>query len=139
MSSINMRVFKTALLLVALLSNRGECLPLTNETSTVDQTTPFPDSTSVADHYDQRQEGGENYRVHVGGVVVVIAPVEALLLASAAAAGDRPNLSLSNLAKPTPSKPETEQKPLPSPKTATRAGTRLTNLLAPFLQRIRQD
>ncbi|XP_051153264.1 uncharacterized protein LOC127276694 [Leptopilina boulardi] len=53
--------------------------------------------------YDQRQNGTENYRIQVDGLVFVIAPVEALLLAGGAAAaagsddsdllGGKPNIT----------------------------------------------
>lgn len=37
--------------------------------------------------YDQRQNGSENYRIQVDGLVFVLAPVDALLLAGGAAEG----------------------------------------------------
>lgn len=43
--------------------------------------------------YDQRQNGTENYRIQVDGLVVVVAPVEALLLAGGAAGSEGSNLS----------------------------------------------
>lgn len=40
---------------------------------------PTPDCTH--DHYDQRQNGSENYRLNIDGVVVAVAPAESLLSA----------------------------------------------------------
>ncbi|XP_031833918.1 uncharacterized protein LOC116427564 [Nomia melanderi] len=136
MLSINMRVFKTVLLLVVFISSRVECLPVANETTIVDPTTVLPSSSDV-DHYDQRQNGTENFRVHVDGVVFVFAPVEALLLANAV--GNKPNLPIPDPSKPTPDKPEIGQKPSAAPKSANRIGSRLTNLLAPFLPALRRE
>ncbi|XP_076283747.1 uncharacterized protein LOC143210616 [Lasioglossum baleicum] len=142
MLPINTRIFKMVVLLLlpmVMNLNRIECKPLTNETSLEDLTTALPSSSSPqVDHYDQRQNGTENYRVHLDGIVFVLAPVEALFLANAAAAGNKPNLPIPDPAKPTLGKPEVEQKPSPLPKSATRAGTRLSSLLAPFLHRLRQ-
>ncbi|XP_076656801.1 uncharacterized protein LOC143361350 [Halictus rubicundus] len=122
MLSINMRIFKMVLLLMVMILNRIECKPLTNETSIEeDLTTALPSSSSsLVDHYDQRQNGSENYRVHLDGIVIVFAPVEALFLANAAAAGNKPNLPIPDPTKPSLDKPEIGQKPSPSPKLATR-------------------
>ncbi|CAB3228668.1 unnamed protein product [Arctia plantaginis] len=40
---------------------------------------PTPDCTQ--NHYDQRQNGSENYRLNIDGVVVAVAPAESLLSA----------------------------------------------------------
>lgn len=113
MLSINMRIFKTVLLIASFASVR--CLPVTESTvgttetkvevtslvpqeKTAASTTngPLPTRADITDYYDQRQNGSENYRIHVDGVVLVFAPVEALLLAGAASTTE-PNLSISNL------------------------------------------
>ncbi|EZA48484.1 hypothetical protein X777_12978 [Ooceraea biroi] len=94
-----MRIFQTVLLL-AFFGASVRCLPLADETTTesakieasaatpqetaaiaASPTTARPDAST--DYYDQRQNGTENYRIHVDGVVLVFAPVEALLLAGA--------------------------------------------------------
>lgn len=121
MLSINMRVFKTVLLIAFFGASFVRCLPVadkpteskvesetkskiesetkTEVTSLVPQeivTTAVPSTYSdTTDYYDQRQNGTENYRIHVDGVVLVFAPVEALLLAGAAA-NSEPNLSISS-------------------------------------------
>nr|XP_003707338.1 PREDICTED: uncharacterized protein LOC100877904 [Megachile rotundata] len=138
MLSINMRIFKAVLLLFVFCSNRVQCLPIANETSIVEPstTTQFPYDSTI-DHYDQRQNGTENYRIHVDGVVLVVAPVETLLLAGAAA-DNKPNLPIDS-SKPTSSKPEVDPKPSPVPKSAHRAGLRFANLLIPLLRRIRHE
>jgi len=121
MLSINMRVFKTVLLIAFFGASFVRCLPVadkpteskvesetkskiesetkTEVTSLVPQeiavTTAVPSTYSdTTDYYDQRQNGTENYRIHVDGVVLVFAPVEALLLAGAA--NSEPNLSISS-------------------------------------------
>lgn len=122
MLSINMRIFKTVLLLAALGSNRvAQCLPIANETSIVESSSPTtpPSYNSTVDYYDQRQNGSENYRIHVDGVVFVVAPVETLLLAGVA--GDnKPNLPIIDSSKPQSSKPEVDSKPSPAPKSTHR-------------------
>ncbi|CAL7949574.1 unnamed protein product [Xylocopa violacea] len=148
MLSINMRIFKTVLLLAAFCSNRvAQCLPLENESSTVESSSPTtqpPYGSSAIDHYDQRQNGSENFRIHVDGVVFLVAPAETLLLAGIA--GDnKPNLPATETLKPPSDKPEVDPKPSPSPspspspKSANRASLRLANLLGPLLRRIRQE
>ncbi|CAK9808563.1 hypothetical protein ANTPLA_LOCUS5823 [Anthophora plagiata] len=143
MLSINMRIFKTVLLLVAFYSNSVvQCLPVENETSIVESssltTTQPPPYSSTDDHYDQRQNGTENYRIHVDGVIFVVAPVETLLLAGAAAE-NKPNLPIIDSLKPPSSKPEVDPKPSLAPKSAHRPGLRLANLLVPLLRRIRHE
>ncbi|XP_011878249.1 PREDICTED: uncharacterized protein LOC105567747 [Vollenhovia emeryi] len=111
MLSINMRVFKTVLL-IAFFGAGVRCSPIadkptestvefetkTEVTSVVPQeaqavtlapTSTYPDAT---DFYDQRQNGSDNYRIHVDGFVMVFAPVEALLLAAAAGTPTTENL-----------------------------------------------
>lgn len=95
MLSINMRIFKTVLL-ITVLGRNVRCLPIADGTeskievataSTQDAAAIVAAPTTVrsdtTDFYDQRQNGTENYRIHVDGVVLVFAPVEALLLAGA--------------------------------------------------------
>lgn len=116
MLSINMRVFKTVLLIV-FFGASVRCLPVADkpneskieadtgsktEVSSVvpqeiDVTTAAPTSTysEITDYYDQRQNGTENYRIHVDGLVFVFAPADALLLAAAAGTSE-PNAPTSN-------------------------------------------
>lgn len=102
MLSINMRIFKTVLL-IAYLGASVRCLPVDGESTTESKTevpsavvpsttepitiapATLPVAQSDNNYYDQRQNGSENYRIHVDGVVLVFAPVEALLLAGATA------------------------------------------------------
>jgi hypothetical protein len=100
MLSINMRIFKTVLL-IASFGASVRCSPIVDETtkievSTTPQETIVAASTTtrsdISDYYDQRQNGTENYRIHVDGVVLVFAPVEALLLAGTSGINDS-NLS----------------------------------------------
>lgn len=122
MLSINMRIFKMVLLLAAFCSNRVvQCLPIANETSTTESSSPTtlsPYHNSTVDYYDQRQNGTENYRIHVDGVIFVVAPIETLLLAGAA--GDKPNLPVTDSSKPPSNKPEVDSKPPMAPKSAHR-------------------
>jgi len=114
-----MRVFKTVLL-IAFFGTSVRCLPVTDKsteskteskieteskveiTSVVPQETAVTSTTSTStysdttDYYDQRQNGSENYRLHMDGFVFVIAPFETLLLAGAAAGNSEPNFSISN-------------------------------------------
>lgn len=136
MLSINMRVFKTVLL-IAFFGASVQCLPVTDSkpteskiesqteskiesqtdskiesqteskieiTSVIPQETavtstvpPIPAYSDAVDYYDQRQNGSENYRVHVDGFALVIVPMEALLLAGAASGTSEPNISLASL------------------------------------------
>ncbi|KAK2583525.1 hypothetical protein KPH14_009481 [Odynerus spinipes] len=138
-----MRLFKsTLLLLLAFLSSQIGCLPL--EEPTTSSSASLSTTLGSGDHYDQRQNGSDNYRIHVDGVVVVVAPVEALLLAGGVASGT--NLSdisslesaLQSTLKPIEEKPSLESldKPISSPKSTHRSSLRLINLLAPFLRRL---
>jgi len=98
-----MRIFKTVLL-IASFGASVRCLPIVDETTEskieVHEISTTPQEIIVAattrsdtsDYYDQRQNGTENYRIHVDGVVLVFAPVEALLLAGASGTNDS-NLS----------------------------------------------
>ncbi|KOC64750.1 hypothetical protein WH47_00253 [Habropoda laboriosa] len=138
-----MRIFKTVLLLAAFCSNSVvQCLPVANETSIVESssltTTQQPPYSSTVDHYDQRQNGTENYRIHVDDVIFVIAPVETLLLAGAAV-DNKPNLPIIDSLKPPSSKPEIDPKQSLAPKSAHRPGLRLANLLVPLFRRIRHE
>jgi hypothetical protein len=68
---INMRVFKTLLLVIALLAMGVEANPLPHHNTRDQDVKPdyqqCPDKDSkkepLVDHYDQRQNGTENYRV----------------------------------------------------------------------------
>ncbi|KAL6255975.1 uncharacterized protein LOC105431725 [Pogonomyrmex barbatus] len=162
MLSINMRVFKTVLL-IAFLGASVQCLPVTDKlteskienTSVVPQeiaaTTAAPTSTypDTTDYYDQRQNGSENYRIHVDGVVLVIAPVEALLLAGAAATTEPPNLSIpsldgsstqsvSDLDKPGVDSIHNKTDPVIS-KTIHKPALRLANFFAPFIRHFQHE
>ncbi|KYM99719.1 hypothetical protein ALC62_09337 [Cyphomyrmex costatus] len=121
-----MRVFKTVLLIAFFAS--VQCLPITDkptesetdskiesETSIKDEiTSVIPQESAVTfaaptstlsdaiDYYDQRQNGTENYRIHLDGLVFVFAPVEALLLAGAAASNSEHNISTSSQKVSTP-------------------------------------
>jgi len=96
-----MRIFKTVLL-IASFGASVRSLPIVDETteskievSTIPQETIIAVTTTrsdTSDYYDQRQNGTENYRIHVDGVVLVFAPIEALLLAGASGTNDS-NLS----------------------------------------------
>ncbi|XP_011308885.1 uncharacterized protein [Fopius arisanus] len=115
MVQINMRVFKIISLLLSILtltrSSPVSSLRLEHREAPDDDvdtpTTPRP-VISPEDSYDQRQNGTENYRIHVDGLVVVVAPVEALLLA-----GGIPDNFSSILVPPAPEKPL--EKPLEKP------------------------
>lgn len=136
-----MRVFKTILVLIIASINLLNAAPasfLRLEHRGVDDEAPIlpldnfepfeaistsPTTVAEEDNYDQRQNGTENYRIHVDGLVVVVAPVEALLLAGGAANGigddfisglsppgtQKPDIKPDGV-KPT-SKPTTEEKP----------------------------
>lgn len=89
MLSINMRIFKTVLL-ITFFGASAWCLPVSDvlktEAPSLIPSTMInagePTSTRLdTDYYDQRQNGTENYRIQVDGVVLVFAPVDALLLA----------------------------------------------------------
>lgn len=127
MLSINMRVFKTVLLFAFLgasvrclpvtdskpteskIESQTESKTESQTESKTDITTVVPQEATVTtaapistysdaiDYYDQRQNGSENYRIHVDGLAFVFAPIEALLLAGAAGGTLESNLSLSSL------------------------------------------
>lgn len=127
MLSINMRIFKTVLL-IASFGTSVRCLPVTEESPKAEvsssvipqETTTAASISDTTDYYDQRQNGTENYRIHVDGVVFVFAPVEALLLM---AGGTDSNLPISNHSEFFDS----------------RSALRLTNLLAPLIHRIHHE
>ncbi|XP_072745881.1 uncharacterized protein [Anoplolepis gracilipes] len=102
MLSINMRIFKTVLL-IASCGVSVRCLPIAEESPKIEvSSSVIPEDITTAasiftnsdtiDYYDQRQNGTENYRIHVDGVIFVFAPVEALLLAGSTDS----NLPISN-------------------------------------------
>ncbi|CAK1545173.1 unnamed protein product [Leptosia nina] len=43
---------------------------------------PVPDCEKSEKHFDQRQNGTENYRLNIDGVVIAVAPAESLLAAA---------------------------------------------------------
>ncbi|XP_029174262.1 uncharacterized protein LOC114942936 [Nylanderia fulva] len=143
MLSINMRIFKTVLLIVSFGAS-VRCLPIAEESSTTEASSVISQEITTAlspsdttDYYDQSQNGTENYRIHVDGVVFVFAPVEAMLLAGATdsnlpisnggsqSAGDKPNIH--NKTESMFSK--TIQKP----------ASRLASFLAPLIRRIHHE
>ncbi|CAD6235084.1 GSCOCG00007798001-RA-CDS [Cotesia congregata] len=163
---INMRVFKTIftlLIAVTSLVQAGPASFLRLEHRTDDDSLSLPmdnlefsstNSSSTTsptqDTYDQRQNGTENYQIHVDGFVIVVAPVEALLLADAVSGGGNNDFfaGLTGAAiKPPQSKPE-ESKPTQKPveekpdtlikKSVPRPHVRLVSFLTPFLRKIAQ-
>ncbi|XP_034937956.1 uncharacterized protein [Chelonus insularis] len=161
---INMRVFKTVFTVTLTLSSivsAGPASFLRVEHRTSDDDGPSlamdtPNSSETPailkeDTYDQRQNGTENYRIHVDGLVLVVAPVEGLLLAgginndlfsglgstSQEKPEPRPDPSEFSTLKPIEDKPSNEQKPETSiKKSMYKPKLRLINLLAPFLRKI---
>ncbi|KYM93040.1 hypothetical protein ALC53_00579 [Atta colombica] len=169
MLSINMRVFKTVLLIAFFAS--VQCLPVIDKSteSEIDSKieikdeiiSVIPQETAVTfaaptstlsdaiDYYDQRQNGTENYRIHLDGLVFVFAPVEALLLAGATGNSEH-NLSISNQKVSTPptiqsinelDKPIIDSVPnktdLAISKTLNKPAVLLMNFLSPLIRRIR--
>ncbi|KAJ1530339.1 hypothetical protein ONE63_005253 [Megalurothrips usitatus] len=64
--------------------------PSTTSTPAPAPAPPQPDITPLQpgeEFYDQRQNGSENYRIHMDGMVVVVAPPEALMSVAGAAQG----------------------------------------------------
>ncbi|XP_012277781.1 uncharacterized protein LOC105698270 [Orussus abietinus] len=147
MTAINTRIFKTVTVFLVLYEGVVSGLPLEVGEQSSKPTTSAP----LGDHYDQRQNGTENYRIHVDGLVLVVAPVEALLLAGGIpGASTEPNLAAlgqdgllenSKPGSPGPTKPKPEvednSKRHSDPK-SYRPSLRLANLIAPILRRIRQ-
>ncbi|XP_014203402.1 uncharacterized protein LOC106635780 [Copidosoma floridanum] len=140
------------LLLVAVVGVKAN--PMMNYAH--DASTPEPKKDPSIDHYDQRQNGTENYRVKVDGLVFILAPADTLMMGGATI---EPNLTslFSDLNKPKP-KPEKENlflKPLKAdkddvPKSAhvdtsaaavhhnnRKPGLRISSFIAPFINRIR--
>ncbi|KAJ8725844.1 hypothetical protein PYW08_004027 [Mythimna loreyi] len=77
-------------------------------------TAPTPDCTNMK-HYDQRQNGSENYRLNIDGVVIAVAPAESLL----SALGDMDDLlDLAMEEYNTDYKPKPPQEGSPSPSPA---------------------
>ncbi|XP_011506285.1 PREDICTED: uncharacterized protein LOC105368854 [Ceratosolen solmsi marchali] len=88
---INMRVFKALILVNALLVMGLEANPLLQHSRERESKPGYNDNPEAdskkelsSDHYDQRQNGTENYRVKVDGLVFILAPADSLLLAGAA-------------------------------------------------------
>ncbi|XP_011269712.1 uncharacterized protein LOC105259459 isoform X2 [Camponotus floridanus] len=149
MLSINMRIFKTVLLIVSFGAS-VRCLPVAEEPSKTETSSSLiPQETTTAaistsdtiDYYDQRQNGSENYRIHVDGVVFVFAPVEALLLAGATDS----NLPISNHSESSiqlvGDKPNINHNKTESAisKTIHKPALRLANFLAPLIRRIHHE
>jgi hypothetical protein len=157
---INMRIFKTILVLLMAFSSLTEALPVSSlrlEHRDADDgglelpldVTNAPElsdsATPKEDYFDQRQNGTENYRIHVDGLVLVVAPVEALLLAS----GMPDNISDSYFPTiqnkpPSPPPLPVEEKPTEKPseakpeimeKSVHRPHLRLVSLLGPMLKK----
>ncbi|KAM0729964.1 hypothetical protein ACS0PU_003874 [Formica fusca] len=150
MLSINMRIFKTVLL-IASFGTSVRCLPVTEESPKAEVSSVILQDTTTAasisdttDYYDQRQNGTENYRIHVDGVVFVFAPVEALLLM---AGGTDSNLPISNHSESAiqsigdrPNADGIHNKTESAiSKTIHKSALRLTNLLAPLIHRIHHE
>ncbi|XP_015111650.1 uncharacterized protein LOC107037548 [Diachasma alloeum] len=174
MVQINMRVFKIISLLLLSILSGFDCSPVSSlrlehrggpeEDSGLaldNYELQEPSSTTKPveiseDTYDQRQNGTENYRIHVDGLVVVVAPVEALLLA-----GGIPD-NFSNILAPPPApekpldkpldkpqedegplkpvdKPIEGEKPLDVKKISHRGHLKLVSFLAPLLRHIGQQ
>lgn len=74
---------------------------------------PAPDCDHA--HYDQRQNGTENYRLNIDGVVIAVAPADTLLEAASDLSDYFDQSSLELLLKPSPEqssvKPEDSSKP----------------------------
>ncbi|XP_043272446.1 uncharacterized protein [Venturia canescens] len=150
-----MRIFKRSELIilfifVIILSSNAaprQQASLTISRSPEDSTSANEEKPQIGDHYDQRQNGTENYRIHVDGLVLVVAPIEGLLLA-----GGLPGIGDSSIfGTPGPSveKPKPEEAPIAikptseasvekpsSAKSSHGSGLRLINLLTPFLRRV---
>ncbi|KAI4481340.1 hypothetical protein M0804_009460 [Polistes exclamans] len=116
-----MRLFKTTVLLFLLLAFVGthvRSLPLDESeiisSTKISSSSSSSLSSSFEDHYDQRQNGSENYRVHIDGVVIVIAPVEALLMANDLVNNNQSGISTINYPKPDDNKPNIEHSEKPS-------------------------
>lgn len=106
---INMRIFKTVLL-IASLSASVRCLPVDGgskesqteilpliDVRTAITSAPTSEHRLDTDYYDQQQNGSENYRIHVDGLMLVFAPVEALFLAgNAGTSTTEPNLPINH-------------------------------------------
>ncbi|XP_049867596.1 uncharacterized protein LOC126367862 isoform X2 [Pectinophora gossypiella] len=79
---------------------------------------PAPDCKERETHYDQRQNGTENYRLNIDGVVIAVAPADSLL--SAASSIDFNDLfdleELNELQKPKPPSDDKPPKPHVEPK-----------------------
>ncbi|KAI4500746.1 hypothetical protein M0802_003957 [Mischocyttarus mexicanus] len=118
-----MRLFKTTtlLLLLAFVGTQVRCFPIEETESTTSSL------TRVEDHYDQRQNGSENYRVHIDGILIVVAPVEALLMANDLInnnqSGTSTISSTTNYPKPDENKPNIEHSEKPSNENIEKPGT----------------
>ncbi|XP_016837582.1 uncharacterized protein LOC100117581 [Nasonia vitripennis] len=159
-TSINMRIFKTILLVIALAAVSVDASPLLHYTRDRDSrpadrnepSAPVELKKDATDHYDQRQNGTENYRVKVDGLVFIMAPADSLLLAGAALEPSNFNfeqlLGDANkpISKPKPDddapqpKPQKDSIPKSSHHDPIHAGhksvLRISNLIAPFLKRM---
>ncbi|XP_043471944.1 uncharacterized protein LOC122504769 [Leptopilina heterotoma] len=100
--------------------------------------------------YDQRQNGSENYRIQVDGLVFVLAPADALLLAGGAAEGSdllgaQPNITAllnatglkSNKEHSEPSQLSPLYYSAPKKQSEGPVSIKLINLIAPLLEQRR--
>ncbi|KAJ2952896.1 hypothetical protein O0L34_g7259 [Tuta absoluta] len=75
---------------------------------------PTPECKDHQTHYDQRQNGSENYRLNIDGVVIAVAPADSLL--SAASDIDFNDLfDLDDFDLQRPPKPSDDKPPKPLP------------------------
>ncbi|XP_012254822.1 uncharacterized protein LOC105685373 [Athalia rosae] len=84
---INTTIFKSAFILLLVQLSRAMPADISSAEEKPEGIdgplvhSPKPTPTNTGDHYDQRQNGTKNFRIHVDGVLLVVAPAEALLLA----------------------------------------------------------
>lgn len=92
MCSSSCRLVAVALACLGLLSiaRAAPASASTTTTTAAPALPPQPENTPLQpgeEFYDQRQNGSENYRIHMDGMVVVVAPPEALMSISNVAGG----------------------------------------------------
>ncbi|XP_047528039.1 uncharacterized protein LOC125064831 [Vanessa atalanta] len=71
-------------------------------------TTAAPAADCTHAHYDQRQNGTENYRLNIDGVVIAVAPAESLLEAASDLSDYFDMTSIDVLLKPSSESPSTK-------------------------------
>ncbi|KAJ8681219.1 hypothetical protein QAD02_017006 [Eretmocerus hayati] len=153
-SNINLRVFKIIVLMLIASTISRDQAPQDLQPTAPSALPPSSAQESLEgsplgflQRFDQRQNGTENYRIKVDGLVFILAPADSLLLAGAASLDPTFSSALGDKFKPTPASSELD-KPKPTKESIhkfashqeamRKSGVRINDLMPAFWNRLRQ-